>query len=191
MEVSLWFLLIWNQHHICKELLAEVTETSMKMIESTWSSRWSAIFPMSIAIQPQEGLSAPSLHIYGRLKLKFRCKMVSPSWHRVRGGHFTLVDWENDRGDNTEGEMKVNCWRQDSWSPDVPSVPAGGNYHEVAVLSLLWNSNDNNISQLGEKLDRQTLHILKITFSSLRMFTSSSRSKTPLKPLPYKQEGMF
>ena len=29
----------------------------------------------------------------------------SPSWHRIREGHLTLVDWQNDRGDNTEGKM--------------------------------------------------------------------------------------
>ena len=84
------------------------------------------------------------------------------------------------------------------WSPDMPSVPACGDYHEITVLSLFGHSDNNNISQLWEnqtdiQCNPRRWHIWKfnVTFSSLRMFTSSSRSKTPLKPLPYKQEDIF
>ena len=81
-----------NQHYIHKELQSEVTKTLIWIIVSTWSSRWSAMFPMSIAIQPQEGFSAPSLHIM--VVLWLLCKMVTfleqgqrrPSYsYRLRG----------------------------------------------------------------------------------------------------------
>ena len=42
----------------------------------------------------------------------------------------------------------MTCARK-QWSPDMSAVPAGGNDHEITVLSLLRNSNDNKISQLG------------------------------------------
>ena len=173
---------------------------SIDQSSSTWSSRCRTMLPMSIAIQPQEGFSAPSLH-YCLLscKLKFCIKTFlgqdqrQPSYSCRLREQQKRQHWKESQGcgrrqGSPTWHAECSCLCQLSWSHSIVSPPALQWQQHLAAVTKIIFCNFIAIRNIA-----CTLHTQKsiVTFSSLRIFTSSSSSKTPLKPLPYKQEDIF